>query len=140
MSVQECIFCKIIAGQIPCTKIYENEHVLAFLDIGPISEGHTLLVHKRHTDSVAETTPEILCQIAEVLPALAKAVKNAMDADGYNVLCNNGAAAGQVVNHLHFHIIPRNNDDGIFNRWPSFEYPQGRADEILQKIVQNLEN
>lgn len=140
MNVQECIFCKIIAGQIPCAKIYENEHVLAFLDVGPISEGHTLVVHKQHTDSVAETSPVILQQIAEVLPAIAKAVKNAMGADGYNVLCNNGTAAGQVVEHLHFHIIPRKANDGVFNRWPSFQYPLGRAEEILKKIVQNLEN
>ena len=140
MSVEECIFCKVVAGQIPCAKIYENEHVLAFLDIGPISEGHTLVIHKHHTGSVAETPPEILEQISQVLPLITKAVQRAMDADGYNVLCNNGAAAGQVVEHLHFHIIPRKTNDGVFNRWPSFQYPQGRSEEILKKIIQNLEN
>ena len=140
MSIEGCIFCKIVAGQIPCAKIFENDHILAFLDIGPISEGHTLVVHKHHTASVAETSPEMLGQISEVLPTITKAVQRAMDADGYNVLCNNGAAAGQVVDHLHFHIIPRNTNDGVFNRWPSFEYPQGRSEEILKKIIQNLEN
>jgi histidine triad (HIT) family protein len=140
MSVQECIFCKIIAGQIPCAKLYENDHVLAFLDIGPISEGHTLVVHKQHTDSITATPPEMLRHIADVLPLIAKAVQHAMNADGCNVLCNNGAAAGQVVEHVHFHIIPRKTNDGVFNRWPSFRYPQGRADEILKKIIQNLEN
>jgi histidine triad (HIT) family protein len=96
-----------VAGEIPCSRVYENEHVLAFLDIGPISEGHVLVVPKQHTCSVDQTDPLALAEIAKVLPKVVAAVKNAMRADGYNVLCNNGAAAGQVVGHLHFHIIPR---------------------------------
>ena len=138
MSTPDCIFCKIVAGQIPCSKVYENEHVLAFLDIGPISEGHVLVVPKQHTCSVDQTDPLALAEIAKVLPKVVAAVKNAMQADGYNVLCNNGAAAGQVVGHLHFHIIPRKDNDGVFNRWPSFQYPQGRAEEIAEKICENL--
>lgn len=138
MSVQDCIFCKIIDGQIPAAKVFENQNVVAFLDIGPVSEGHILVVHKQHTPSVSETSPTVLKEIAEVLPKLTSAVEKAMNADGYNLICNNGVAAGQIVEHLHFHIIPRQTDDKVFNRWPSFEYPQGRAEEILQKIVQNL--
>lgn len=138
MSHQDCVFCKVVSGQIPSVKIYENDKVLAFLDIGPISEGHTLVIHKQHTTSVANTAPSMMQELAEVLPRLSKAVQKAMDADGYNVLCNNGAAAGQVVEHLHFHIIPRKMNDGVFNRWPSFQYPQGRAEELVQKIIQNL--
>lgn len=140
MSVQDCIFCKIIDGQIPATKIYENQNVVAFLDIGPVSEGHTLLIHKEHTCSVADTNPDIMCQLAQALPPLARAVEKAMNADGYNVLCNNGRAAGQLVDHLHFHIIPRKNDDGVFNRWPKFDYTQGQVEKISQKIIQNLSN
>lgn len=138
MSHQDCIFCKIVAGDIPCTKIFENEHVLAFLDIGPISEGHTLVISKKHTLCVDQTDPEDVAEIAKILPMLSRSVKQAMGADGYNVLCNNGTAAGQLVEHMHIHIIPRKDDDGVFNRWPSFEYPQGKAEAIAEKIRQNL--
>lgn len=138
MSVQDCIFCKIIAGQIPCMKLYENEHVLAFLDIGPVSEGHTLIVPKKHTSQVDQTDPLILAEIAKVIPMLAGAVKKSMEADGFNVLCNNGASAGQIVEHMHFHIIPRKDGDGVFNQWPSFQYPDGKAQEIAAKICEKI--
>lgn len=138
MSVQDCIFCKIIDGQIPCTKIYENDHVLAFLDIGPVSEGHTLIVPKKHTCRVDQTDSETMSEIAAILPKLTASIQQAMESDGYNVLSNNGTAAGQLVDHLHFHIIPRNVNDGVFNRWPAFEYPQGKAQTIADQIKQKL--
>ena len=138
MSDHNCIFCKIIAGQIPCLKIYENDCILAFLDIGPVSEGHTLVVPKKHTTCVDQTDPEIMSEIGKVLPALAASIREAMGADGYNVLCNNGASAGQVVEHMHVHIIPRKVNDGVFNQWPSFQYPDGKAAAIAEKIQQNL--
>lgn len=138
MSVQDCIFCKIIAGQIPCIKIYENDHVLAFLDIGPISDGHTLVIPKQHCNRLDEVSEDAMAEVAKVLPAIAGSVRKAMDAEGYNVLCNNGGAAGQVVEHLHFHIIPRNPNDGVFNRWASYQYPEGKANEIAGKICENI--
>ncbi|RKY05469.1 MAG: HIT family protein [Planctomycetota bacterium] len=138
MSVQDCIFCKIIDRQVPCTKIYENEHVLAFLDVGPVSEGHVLVVLKEHTTRMDLTDPLAMAEVAKVLPKLAGSVKDAMVADGYNVLCNNGASAGQVVEHMHFHIIPRKENDGVFNQWPSFQYPEGDAEVIAEKIRRNL--
>ncbi|OQY07989.1 MAG: hypothetical protein B6I25_00500 [Planctomycetales bacterium 4572_13] len=138
MNVQCCIFCKIIAGQVPCTKIYENEHVLAFMDAGPVSEGHVLVVLKQHTTRLDLTDPLEMAELAKVLPKLAGSVKDAMVADGYNVLCNNGSSAGQVVEHMHFHIIPRKENDGVFNQWPSFQYPEGKADTIAEKIRRNL--
>ena len=133
-----CIFCKIAAGQIPCSKIYEDQTVLAFLDIGPVSQGHTLVIPKQHYTKIHECPPEVLVCISSVLPKIAAAVSGAMSADGYNVLCNNGRAAGQLVEHLHFHIIPRKTGDGVFNHWPSFEYPQGKAQEISEKIRAKL--
>ena len=138
MSIQDCIFCRIIDGQIPAAKVFENQNVLAFLDIGPVSKGHTLVIHKQHTSSVARTDPQILKDIAEVLPVLTSAVQKAMNADGCNILCNNGAAAGQVVDHLHFHIIPRKINDGVFNRWISFEYEDGIINELKQKITTEI--
>ncbi len=133
-----CIFCKIAAGQIPSVKIYEDEKVIAFLDIGPISDGHTLVVPKLHYTKVHECPPEVLASIVSVLPKVAGAVFGAMAADGYNVLCNNGRAAGQLVEHLHFHIIPRKTGDGVFSHWPAFKYPQGKAEELAKKIRTKL--
>ncbi|OHB59474.1 MAG: hypothetical protein A2173_10030 [Planctomycetes bacterium RBG_13_44_8b] len=138
MSEKDCIFCKIAAGAIPCTRIYEDESVLAFLDIGPVSDGHTLVITKEHCEKMDNCSPQLLSAVAAVLPKIAAAVSAATDADGYNILCNNGRAAGQLVEHLHFHVIPRKTGDGVFNRWPSFTYPKGRAEELAEKIRAKL--
>ena len=138
MGIQDCIFCKIIAGQIPCNKIYEDDSVLAFLDIGPISDGHTLVIPKEHFEKLDQCSQQILTDMSGCLGKIAKAVVSAVHSDGYNVLCNNGRAAGQLVDHVHFHIIPRNAGDGVFDRWPSYEYKEGRALEIMGKILENL--
>ena len=138
MSVNDCVFCKMVAGQIPVTKIYEDDAVLSFLDIGPISDGHTLVIPKQHFEKLHECPAEILGQLASRLGKIAKAVVAAMGSEGYNVLCNNGRAAGQLVEHLHFHIIPRDADDGVFNRWPAYEYEKGKIEAIAAKICKNL--
>jgi histidine triad (HIT) family protein len=138
MSQEDCIFCKIIGGKIPAIKIYEDEDVLAFLDIGPISDGHTLVVPKQHCEDADKCPAEIMVKVALRLGKIAKAVKEAVACDGYNILGNNGRAAGQLVEHLHFHIIPRKIGDGVFNRWPSYKYPQGKAEKIAEKIKSNL--
>jgi histidine triad (HIT) family protein len=133
-----CVFCKVVAGEIPATKVYEDDAVLAFLDIGPISDGHTLVIPKKHCAKVHECDPKVLSALVARLGKIAKAVVEAMDADGYNVLANNGAAAGQVVEHLHFHIIPRKIGDGVLAQWPSYKYPKGRMEEIAARIRGNL--
>ena len=138
MEADDCIFCKMVAGQIPVTKIYEDEVVLAFLDIGPLSDGHTLVIPKQHFEKLHECPAEVLGPVASRLGKIAKAVAGAMDSEGYNVLCNNGRAAGQLVEHLHFHIIPRNTGDGVFDRWPAYKYQQGKIEEIAAKIRKNL--
>lgn len=137
--MDDCIFCKMAAGEIPLAKVYEDEAVLAFLDIGPISDGHTLVIPKQHCARVHECDPEILGQLAARLGKVAGAVMTAMGCDGYNVLSNNGSAAGQVVDHLHFHIIPRNTGDGVFNRWPAHTYADGQIDELAEKIRQSMQ-
>jgi histidine triad (HIT) family protein len=134
----DCVFCKIIAGQIPCYKILENQSVLAFLDIGPVSDGHALVLPKIHCERLDQCSPEVLAQIIRAAGPIAKAITSATNATAYNVLCNNGSEAGQVVKHLHFHIIPRRENDNVFNRWPAFKYPQGKAEELLQKIKENM--
>jgi len=138
MSVIDCVFCKMVAGQIPVTKIYEDEVILAFLDIGPISDGHTLVIPKKHFEKLHDCPDELLGGVGSRLGKIAKAVAAGMNSQGYNVLCNNGKAAGQLVGHLHFHIIPRNNGDGVFARWPAYEYEQGKIEAIAAKIRENL--
>jgi len=128
----------MVAGQIPVARIYEDEIVFAFLDIGPISDGHTLVIPKQHFEKLHDCPAELLGQVALRLGRIAGAVAAAMNADGYNLLCNNGRAAGQLIKHLHFHIVPRNVGDGVFDRWPSYKYPHGKIEKIADKIRENL--
>jgi len=138
MNAGDCIFCRMVAGQIPVARIYEDEIVFAFLDIGPISDGHTLVIPKQHFEKLHDCPAELLGQVASRLGRIAGAVAAAMNADGYNLLCNNGRAAGQLIEHLHFHIVPRNVGDGVFDRWPSYKYPHGKIEKIADKIRENL--
>jgi len=128
----------MVAGQISVTRVYEDQVVLAFLDIGPISDGHTLVIPKQHFEKLHDCPAEVLSQVGSRLGKIAKAVTAAMGSDGYNVLCNNGRAAGQLVNHLHFHIIPRNTGDGLFGHWPAYEYPEGKIEALAADIRKNL--
>jgi histidine triad (HIT) family protein len=134
MAGQDCIFCRIVAGQVPSVRVFENDRVLAFLDIRPISDGHTLLVPKIHAGSLSECDASVLAEMIGVVGPLAKAVVGAAQAEGYNLLCNNGRAAGQLVDHVHFHIIPRRSDDGVLACWPHKEYPAGGAETMAEKI------
>jgi histidine triad (HIT) family protein len=101
------IFTKIIKGEIPCHKVYEDAHVLAFLDIGPLSKGHTLVIPKEETPSLDKLSDESAAALGRVLPRLCRAVLKATGATAFNVLQNNGAEAHQAVFHVHFHIIPK---------------------------------
>lgn len=111
------IFDKILAGEIPCHRVYEDEHVLAFLDIGPLSRGHTLVIPKERTAGLHELSDDAAAAIGRVLPRLCRAVMKATGAEAFNVVTNTGASAGQVVMHVHFHIIPRLGEDGLAMRW-----------------------
>jgi histidine triad (HIT) family protein len=138
MSAEDCLFCRMAAGKIPVSKIYDDEVVLAFLDIGPISDGHTLVIPKQHFEKLHECPAEVLSAVAARLGKIAKAVTSALNYEGYNVLCNNGPAAGQVIEHLHFHIIGRSSSDGLFNKWPSYRYQAGKIEDIADRIRKKL--
>ena len=133
-----CVFCKMVAGEIPVAKVYEDEVVFAFLDIGPISDGHTLVIPKEHCARIHQCAPDVLADVALRLGKIAEAVVTAVNADGYNVLSNNGPAAGQVVDHLHFHVVPRKTGDGVFTEWPSYRYKAGQIEKLAAKIRENL--
>jgi len=105
--MSDCIFCKIIAGEIPSFKIYEDDDILAYLDINPFTKGHTLVIPKAHSANLLETGDDRLATVMAGVRKVAAHLKAALPCDGFNIMQNNGAAAGQTVNHLHFHIIPR---------------------------------
>jgi histidine triad (HIT) family protein len=138
MDEDDCVFCKVLAGEIPVTKIYEDDVVLVFLDIGPVSDGHTLVIPRQHFERIHDCPSEVLSEVCSRLGRIAKAVATGMNSEGYNILCNNGRAAGQLVEHLHFHIIPRNSGDGVFERWPSYKYAEGRIEEVAADIRKSL--
>jgi histidine triad (HIT) family protein len=114
----DCIFCKIVKGEIPAAKVFENEHVLAFLDISQVTKGHTLVIPKVHKKDLFELTPEIARNLFEVVPTIANALKSEFDLIGLNALNNNGEQAGQSVFHFHMHLIPRyGKGDGFGAVW-----------------------
>lgn len=134
----ECIFCKIVKGELPCAKIYEDDRILAFLDISPVNKGHILVIAKEHYDNSLETPDELLAEIAKVVKKIAFAQKEALGAAGVNFGINNGAAAGQVIFHTHWHVIPRFKDDGL-KLWGSKEYESDKErDETAEKIKNKL--
>jgi len=138
MSGSDCVFCKMVAGHIPVAKVYEDDVAFAFLDIAPISNGHSLLIPKQHVSCLHECSAELLGRVCSCLGKIANAVVVAMNADGYNVLCNTGKAAGQLVGHLHFHMIPRKNGDGLFDTWPAREYAEGEIEEVAARIREHI--
>ncbi|MEM9692269.1 MAG: HIT family protein [Myxococcota bacterium] len=118
--MSDTIFSKIIRGEIPCHRVYEDEHVLAFLDINPLSEGHTLVIPKEPVATVDAMSDEAAAAIGRVLPRICRAVKRVTGCDDYNILQNNGAPAHQAVFHVHFHIIPKPAaESGLGIRWPA---------------------
>lgn len=129
-----CIFCKIIAGEIPCHKVYEDGQVLAFLDIKPLNPGHTLVVPKKHYENLEEINEEELTALILAIKKIGSLVKEKLGVAGYNVSENNGEVAGQEVPHLHFHIIPRHGGDGL-SPWTRKEYKEGEAQEIIKKLL-----
>ncbi len=133
----DCIFCKIIKGEIPCSKVFENEKFFAFLDIGPVNKGHTLVIPKKHYKNLFDMPEDELKGYMEVIQKVSKAVIKGVDADGVNLNMNNESVAGQVVMHAHIHIIPRFKDDGL-KLWPQGKYEEGEAAKTRNKIVNYL--
>ncbi len=134
----ECVFCNIVSGKIPCAKVYEDEHLLSFLDIGPLARGHLLLIPKEHIERIWQANAELLSHLACSIPLLADTVMKATGAEGLNVLQNNGRAAGQLVEHLHIHLIPRRSGDGLGYRWNAGRYAEGEMEKVQREIVEAL--
>lgn len=132
----ETIFSKIIRGELPCHKVYEDDLVLAFLDIHPIAPGHTLVIPKEPAATLDELSEASAAALGKVLPKLCRAVKQATGIEAYNILQNNGSAAHQAVFHVHFHIIPKpDSDRGLGVGWPSAPLAPQDADRWRQAII-----
>lgn len=139
---ESCIFCKIVRGELPSTKLYEDGDVLAFMDIGPIVKGHALVIPKQHVDPVTAVPPALLSKVMTVVQKLVQAQFKGLKADGVNVHQSNGAAAGQVVPHVHFHVIPRFATDGHKWNWAAKKYDsidemKTLADSIRKEFTAN---
>lgn len=140
-TMSECIFCKIVNGEIPCAKVFENDHVVAFLDISQVTKGHTLVIPKVHKENIYELTPEIASKVFEVVPQISNAIKKQFKPVGLNLLNNNGEQAGQSVFHYHMHIVPRyGKGDGFGAVWKSHadQYSPEQLQEIASSIKSEL--
>jgi histidine triad (HIT) family protein len=133
----DCIFCKIVGGEIPSYKVYEDDKVLAFLDITPVNPGHTLVIPKKHYDNLVDMPDEEAKELLAAAKKIAVAVMAGTGAQGFNLNLNNGAVSGQLVGHVHFHIVPRFESDGR-ELWHGQAYADGEAQAVLEKIKSNL--
>ena len=129
---EDCIFCGIVDGEIPSYTVYEDDEVLAFLDVNPVAEGHTLVIPKAHHERLTDMDPETTGAVFRVAREVADAVDSAFEPDGYNLFQTNGEAAGQEVFHSHVHVVPRNEDDEI-----SFGFSHGDLDEEKGEAVRD---
>jgi histidine triad (HIT) family protein len=133
----DCLFCKMIAKEIPVNLVYEDEKVIAVLDINPVNPGHTLVIPKAHSENVAVAADRDLIALVMAVKKIAPAVCGATSCAGWNLEVNNGNAAGQLIDHTHWHIVPRQLNDGL-RHWPGHPYAAGEAAKIAAAIRKNL--
>lgn len=134
----DCLFCKIVSSTIPASVVHETDDLIAFLDIHPLADGHLLVVPREHYTQLDLIPGDVCARVCSALPALGRALLTATGAAGFNVLQSNGRAAGQVVGHVHFHLIPRRPVDELGFRWHAGSYAPGRDVEILAAYRQAL--
>lgn len=137
----ECIFCKLINGEIPSAKIYEDDHVFAFMDIMPLTKGHVLVIPKEHKESIYDLSEDQASNLFKVVPHLANVLKESYHPAGMNILNNNGAPAGQSVFHFHLHLIPRYDEtDGFKATWRTKEkeYTTERIQQLAAELSAKL--
>ncbi len=129
-----CIFCKIVAGQVSCFRLYEDDETLAFLDINPVNDGHSLVILKAHCPTVFELPPDAFAAVGRTAITIAKAVEAAVKPFGLNLLQANGPGAAQSVAHFHLHILPRGRNDRLLMNWSAKPGDQARLVELAERI------
>ena len=134
----DCIFCMIVQGKIPCARLMEDDHVISFLDINPINPGHALVVPKKHYPTLFEIPAEELEACILASQKIGKAVFKAVGASGLNLVQNNFRSAGQLIDHVHFHLIPRDERDGFLTAWPGRPYAGGEIEKMLEKVKAHM--
>jgi len=135
--MNDCLFCNIIKGLIPCNKVYEDSSIIGFLDINPANLGHVLIVPKKHYRNIYDTDNEVLKSMIIASKKVSKALKVGLGAEGINIISNNEEVAGQLVFHIHFHLIPRFEGDG--NKWILNKKDYlGQEKEVIEKIKKFL--
>ncbi|MCT4612803.1 MAG: HIT family protein [Clostridia bacterium] len=130
----ECLFCKIIKGEIPAFKVYEDEYTLAFLDKFPSGEAHALVIPKVHAEKIFDMTEDMSGKVFKTVNRVAKMMKDNLGIEDLNVLQNNGSVSGQIVNHVHVHLIPRKLNDNIEIDWESNEMEDEKLEKILERF------
>jgi histidine triad (HIT) family protein len=130
----DCIFCKIVAGAVPCFKLFEDRGTLAFMDINPVHDGHCLVVPKAHYPTIFEIAPAAFAAAARTTVKLAGAVNQAVTPDGLNLIQSNGKGAAQSVGHFHIHVLPRRLNDGLLVNWPLKPGDMSHIAEIAERI------
>ena len=139
MKKDDCIFCKIANGEIPSDTVYEDERYRAILDLSPAVKGHTLIIPKEHFDDLLSADDETLSTVLKTAQRIGGAMKDALGCDGFNVVQNNGEAAGQTVHHLHIHVIPRyNGGDKMVANWKQLESDPAEQKQIAAEIAAKL--
>ncbi len=131
--MNDCIFCKIASGEIPCMKIYENDLTLAFMDIAKDVDGHILVVPKKHFRNILDCDEETLCAVMKTVKTVSNHLTDHCGYEGVNLLNASGESAGQSVSHLHIHIIPRKRNDGI-DAWPGFEGAKEDIQNVFDRV------
>ena len=139
MMMDDCLFCRIAKGEIPCSKVYEDDNFLAFLDINPVNKGHTLVIPKEHYETFTDLPDEKVNDFMAIVRKVMAGIKTSLNPDGFNIFNNNKPAAGQEVPHLHFHVLPRYEGDGNTFKWENDKYAEGEMAEVTEKIRNNLE-
>ena len=129
-----CIFCKIVAGEVPCFKLAEDDETLAFMDINPVHDGHSFVIPTAHYPTVFDIPPEAIAAAARLTARIARAVNQAVSPDGLNLIQANGPGAGQSVGHFHFHVLPRRTNDRVAINWDPKPGDIARIAEIAERI------
>ena len=137
--MSECVFCKIVKGELPAWKVYEDEDVVAFLDINPATPGHTLVVPKQHYRNILDAPDEVVAKVFKVAKKIAEATVKGLGAKGVNVITNAEEVAGQIVFHFHVHVVPRYSPDEVRFQYVPKKYAEGEAEEVAEKIRRALE-
>ncbi len=134
--MKDCIFCQIVQGNIPCVKVYETGNILAFLDISPVIKGHTLLIPKKHMVNILDLPGALASELQDAIQKVGQGLINGLKADGFNIGMNNFEAAGQLVMHAHYHLIPRFFKDGL-KLWPQNSY---ESTDEMNDVAERIES